>query len=671
MSQARSNPISWRPGRVFYIGLAIVLLANALPLIPNWYTFVHPWRVEIASSIFLASLFIYVLINFEKLQLRFQIDRDEFRFVILPLLAFILWSFLSGIWAPFWKSSIHHSLIWTEYLAFYLVFRYAASEWKIENNLLILFAGTLVLYAVPAIVEYFAFISFGGPTTLGMRYAKYGEQVVTILPLLLLAVVRMRGRQFAFGAAAACLLWLLIFCSFGRINYFLFGCVLAVVGIALLASQRHRQYLPKFALLVLVFILASLPLQISSLFSSNVSASPASRFSDSEGLSDSNNFRKLMISVSREMIREHPIVGIGADNFGFEVNRYRARYGAANPADVNLAAAEDQNPEHAHNEFLQITAELGVVGLAIFTWILVGIALIAIRSLRELRSGSLVGFASVTGVGMYLVSSLVSAYSFRVMQNGILFFFVLAVAVSSTRNREKSDEKAVDLPLVWFRPAMVAVLLASIGLTTYSGLRIASVAVANRANITRSLESSRPLYELAMKLDDENPDVRQSLGMRLFRSRRYIDAIPQLESAMSIGRGASADFSYLATSYSLGGDDVGAERTMSTAVALYPRSPFVLTRYAAVLEKNGRAAEADELFARASEINSKAARTWQALINSGAKNLSELAARDSASYSQVMDLKPQSSIYAVVTERLIRYPEEQRFSFAKLPEEEQ
>jgi len=32
-----------------------------------------------------------------------------------------------------------------------------------------------------------------------------------------------------------------------------------------------------------------------------------------------------------------------------------------------------------------------------------------------------------------------------------------------------------------------------------------------------------------------------------------------------------------------------------------------------------------------------------------------------------MELTPQSSMYSVVTERLIRHPEEQRFSFGKLP----
>jgi O-antigen ligase/Tfp pilus assembly protein PilF len=674
MSDQETNSISWKPGRLFYIGLGLVLLANWLPFIPAWYTFVHMWRVEIAASIFLACTFIYLLVNLDKLKVDLRISREEFRFIIVPLLAFILWSFLSAIWAPFWKSAIHHSLIWTEYLAFYLLFRYADSRLKIEKKILTLFVAILVFYAVPAIVEFCAFLALGGSsTTIGMRFAKYGEQVVTIFPLVLVFLVRLRGRRFAIGATAASILWLLIFCSLGRINYILFAAALAFVSVALIISKQHRRYIPKLALLVLLFILSPIPLQTFTLLSPTAPVSAVARFTDSDRLSESNNFRKLMMSVAGEMIRENPMIGIGADNFGFAVNRYRAKYGSAHADDVNLAAAEDQNPEHAHNEFLQIVAELGAVGAVIFAWMLTGIALMAFRSLMRIRSGSLVGFAAVTGLGMFLASSLVSAYSFRVMQNGILFFFVLAIAVRSTLadGETESTRQPLAITPLKMRTAIAAGLLACVGLTIYSGLRVASVIVSSRAVGTRTMGAALPLYELSMRLDTQNPDVRQNLGMRFFRNKLYADAVPFLESAVSIGKATSADLSYLATARSLAGDREGAERTLSMAAALYPRSPFVLTRYATLLEKNGKTSEADTIFDRASSINGRSARTWQALINSGPKALSEMAARAPASYLPVMELKPQNAIYAVVTERLILHPDEQRFSFAKLSEEEE
>ena len=83
-----------------------------------------------------------------------------------------------------------------------------------------------------------------------------------------------------------------------------------------------------------------------------------------------------------------------------------------------------------------------------------------------------------------------------------------------------------------------------------------------------------------------------------------------------------------------------------------------------------QAKEAGEVFGRALAIDRRSANTWRALINSGPKAVSDLAARD-PEYLAVMDLRPQGSIYAVVTERLIRFPEERQYSFASRATDEE
>ena len=661
MLDKQSQLNAWSPGRPFYLGLAIVLLANGLPFIPSWYTFIHMWRVELAASVFLASTLIYLY--FKKGPVLELSSPDELKFVVLPMLALILWSAISAFWAPSWKSALHHSLIWAEYLIFYLLFSRLLNSGANFRKLLALFVLALVYFAIPAIVEYCGYMAFGGPTTtLGMRFAKFGEQAVTLLPIALLFVVRSKGKIFVLGTAALTLVWLLVFCSFGRVNYFLFGSVVLCIFGCLLISRPHRRHVPKFALVIVLLAISPLPLQLFSVLNPGPSTSAMTRLSDTSGLNASGNFRKLMLSISGEMIAAHPLTGVGADNFGMQVNSYRETYGAAHPDDVNLAGAEDQIPAHAHNEFLQIVVELGAVGGAIMLWLLAGIALMAYRSLRRLRSGSLFGPAAVLGLGMFIVSSAVSAYSFRVMQNGIVFFFVLAFAARHLlrlRENEASETSFQVSP----KFALAAGLLVCFGLTLYSAVRVTSVIVATRANQTRPLNNAVPLYELAMRLDDENPDVRANYGMRLFRARRYNEAIPYLQSAVSIGRAPSGELSYLASTQALAGDAAGAERTMAFAASMYPRSPFVLTRYALVLENNGKNAEAVDTFERALAIDRRSSNTWRALISSGPKAVSELAARD-PEYYPVMELKPQGSIYAVVTERFIRFPEEKRFSLS-------
>ena len=116
-----------------------------------------------------------------------------------------------------------------------------------------------------------------------------------------------------------------------------------------------------------------------------------------------------MTTLSFEMFKANPVVGAGADNFGMEVNKYREIYGANNPDDINLKASENELPERSHNEYLQILAELGVVGLLIFVAFLFGIGLMLIIAFR--RRASLITIGSLIGVFMFLASSLVSSYS--------------------------------------------------------------------------------------------------------------------------------------------------------------------------------------------------------------------------------------------------------------------
>lgn len=656
------SPTLW-----FFLGLVVVMLAMMLPFIPNWQTFIHMWRVETAASALLLCTLVYHFVRSDPDSRRIIINDDEWRFIVLPIVIFVFWSALSALWAPSWKSAIHHSLVWAEYLTFYLVFRQMMERRGNTRLLLTVLVLTLLLYSLPAIVEYAGYLVFGGATSIGIRFAKYGEQIVTLLPLVLLAVVRMRGKKFVLGAAAVSMLWLLIFCSLGRANYFLFGAVFSAMFIGSVAVRRYRPYGSRFAILGATLVLVTLLLHVPSLFTSEVNIPTVNRFTSTADLDNSNNFRRLMITLSGEMIRENPILGIGADNFGMQVNNYRQAYGAKNPGDVNLANAEDQIPGHAHNEYLQLTAELGLIGAAIMAWLLFGIWVLAYRSLRRLRSGSLYPAAAVMGLGAFLLSSLVSSYSFRVMQNGIVFFFVLAVASKFLFRSPAEEPEVVRGPQTNYpvRLAFAAGLLVCVALLAYHGLRVSSVIMTARANQTRFLADAQPLYDLAMRLDDENPDARHNFGMRLFRRQRYSEAAEYLESAIRIGRAPSSELSYLATAQELSGDAARAESTMKSTCDLYPRSAFALTRFATVLDANGKTSESASLFARARSIDERAALSWRAAIDAGPKALSEMAARDK-SYMHLMELNPESSIYAVVTERYLKHPEEERFSLVKV-----
>ena len=649
-----------KPPTYVYVAFAAVLLALWMPFIPTWYTFIHGWRVEIGASLLIGLILIYIYIRAERLASVLTISKKEFLIIVCPMIALVLWSVASASWAHSWKSALHHSAVWSLYVAFYLLVCNVVDTGREFGKILAIVTITLLLVSVPAVAEYCGYLVFGGTTTLGIRYAKWGEQIVTVLPLLLVCLIRLEGRRFWIGLSATAFLWLLIFCSMGRINILLFVFGVAAVGIGIAINKGYRRYFRKFVLIGFVLALAPLPLHLFSYFAESAHVPLVSRLRNSDAINSSNDFRKLMISVAGEMIAEHPIVGVGADNFWLEANKYRAVYGRANPDDINLANAEDQVPGFAHNEFLQITAELGLIGGALIALLLTGIALLGVRAVSGLRSGSLIPYAAAMGLFAFLVSSAVSAYSFRVMQNSMVFLFVLAVASKTLLGKDGASDP-VRLTPTKIRFACAAGIFACCVLVVYSAVRVSSVIVAEKADAIADIGAASNMYKLAADLDDENPDARFRCAMRLFSDARYAEAIPWLRETIAIGHARSSDFSYMATAQSLSGDDAGAEDTMATAAELYPRSPFVLTRYSLILAGNGKTDLGERAFERGIAIDHAAAKTWRAVIEKGPKVTSELAATQS-DYLQVMQLQPTSSMYAVVAERLIRHPEERKFS---------
>jgi len=649
-------------GVLFLIGWGAVMLSYTVAIPPVWNTFMHSWRAELAASIFLFTVLVFLYSFHREVFGQLITSRAEFRLLVVPMCAFIAWSGLSVIWAPSWKSAIHHTLVWSMYLIFYVLVRQLLDHGSNYSKLMTMLAVTLGFFGVLAVCSYCTFLIFGSGTKLGMVYAKYGEQINTLFPLLLVGVMRLNGKRFLRGTAVLTALWLLIFCSLGRINLILFTVAAGVIALCVFSFKKFHKYRLKLVIVAAAVVLAPIPLHIFSLLSQDPGIPMVERVGDGAAISSSNNFRKLMMSLSLEMFAAHPITGIGADNFGFETNKYRAAYGAENPNDPNLAEAESDIPERAHNEYLQILAELGVVGAGIFLWFLAGIGTLIIRSLRRRQRITLYHIAAVSGLAIFLASSLVTSYSFRLIQNGFVFFFVLAVVAKLFSNGEEKADRAPAASVVRtpLKASFAAAIAACVLMFAYSTVRVSSVAFTTKANLERDLDKAIPFYETGMWLDDENPEPRYFLGLRLMEKGRYAEAVPYLQESISIGMAPSADFSYLASAQALNEDHEGAERTFSVAAALYPRSPFVLTRHAALLRNVGKIRESAAELDRAKQIDPRQTNTWWEMITVNPQAATDAAFRNK-DFVAVMDLRPQIAMFAVKREREIRFPEERFF----------
>jgi O-antigen polymerase len=144
---------------------------------------------------------------------------------------------------------------------------------------------------------------------------------------------------------------------------------------------------------------------------------------------DSANGRLLIWKITGAMIKDHPLWGIGFDRFAVEYGNYQAAYfasGIGTPTEEYLAG----NVHHAHNEFLQLFAELGFVGLVLFLIVIAFSVLPRLQVDKGLVSFLLTSHKSVLHSSQAAIVSLcvVSVFSFplHIMPTVITFFILIA-----------------------------------------------------------------------------------------------------------------------------------------------------------------------------------------------------------------------------------------------------
>ena len=99
--------------------------------------------------------------------------------------------------------------------------------------------------------------------------------------------------------------------------------------------------------------------------------------------------RVLMWETTAEMVAAHPFIGIGTGTFGAQYQPYRALVfdRLPNPATVYPASEHSYDEAgHAHNDWLQLAAENGIVGLSLFVAIIIYFFVGGLGMLRRINS---------------------------------------------------------------------------------------------------------------------------------------------------------------------------------------------------------------------------------------------------------------------------------------------
>ena len=144
------------------------------------------------------------------------------------------------------------------------------------------------------------------------------------------------------------------------------------------------------------------------------------RFIDSVNTDDPTTGRAHFWAVTLDIIKAHPVIGVGLGAFGVIYTRYDTRNGLF-------------RLEQAHNDYLQVLSDAGIVGgvLALsFVVLLFYKALARARSRDDFRRG--VALAALSGCFAVLVHSFFD-FTLHTTSNALLFLVLAAIATIDSR----------------------------------------------------------------------------------------------------------------------------------------------------------------------------------------------------------------------------------------------
>ena len=653
------------PQNFFLISVAwsLVLLAPHIPGLPRPAIGGLSWRQELSFSLLLAvTLAIFLKRNqFGKIQ-----TNRRTLVMLLTLGAFAFWILLSSSWAVAPFAALHLGSQWILYAAFFAIVAHAAKDSSLVRSALVVLGGIVSVLAIACAIESF----FGAPLTDGnlrsdlkpilRGSAGFGE--IMAMASILFAGLSLYIKPTKHALSAGCvavLCWLATMQSLERAPFIgaVAGYGLLVAGTVLSRSLNKGSFL-RLSLLVACLSIALAAQTLPSSSSASAGTSTVARLAQNPVQDNNTRVRFLFWGVAFEMFRLHPLTGVGGNNYDAMFGVARAEFAARNPNSSLTGMNEDFLTVYAHNEYLQMLAELGVVG---FLFIAVFAAQLLIAFRRALKNKQLVlpALGAAGAMLAFAISSGASASSFRYFGAGLMFFFCAGILVRIAHGKEAGESQRVEVVQLGQRfgrrafSGLFACVLIISGMFT---AQAAGTMLHGMAQANPDPTQTEAYYRASLKVFPTNPAAHFSYGLWLVNQQRSAEAVAHLDYAVARGFNSSVCYVYLASAQEAAGNAAASEQTLAAATKAYPTSTFVLARYAAALKRTGQSEKSGSIFARALLISPAAALGWQQVIENDI-DAAYAAAQKDKNISLPGNLTPQAGLFEVLQENERRFPQ--------------
>ena len=435
--------------KLILVNLKLLILCTSLFV----YKHVYNFRVNQEMSF---KLFAIILFSLWILKI---LHNEEYSFektnLNLPIFIFILLMTISLLRSQSLMVSLNDYITFLFYFFIYFSIINNINDKKQFDSIINIFFITATIIAIYALLQYYGFDPFlrelsAITSTIGQKNW-VSNYLALIFPIIfsyfLLENIKKNKLYYylllsiIYATLMICQsrgIWISIVCSF-------------LIGIFLICKYKIFDVFKKnkkwITLIILTFLLITIiystdnPLNKSAI---TVTERAMSTFDEKD---PSMNTRLLIWGTTLDMIKDRPILGSGIGTFKINYLNYQAEFLQDNPDYIKYSGHAGES----HNEYLQIGAELGIIGLGIFLSTLFIFYSIIIKYLNKENDNKkkIIVFGLLLGIICFLIHNLFT-FPLHVPALGSAFFIIVGLTIVYLKdfnlpefNKLKDDKKSV------------------------------------------------------------------------------------------------------------------------------------------------------------------------------------------------------------------------------------
>jgi len=538
------------------IEVSIIALVVLVPIVfyPRCITVFLPAKETLAEVLVLLALMFWGLKMISSEEIKFTSTSLNF-----PILSFIAICVLSLIWSnSFFVSLKELPLFLAGPLLYFIITNNINDERQISRvlNVLLIVGG---LFGIYGILQYnkidfsFWIRNIGRQQVFGLfgNVNYFAEYLIVPLPiavsiffasrnkfkkiLLLIGILAMGGSLILTFTRGSYL-------AVGISLIFMFFLYLIVRGKNFLKENKRIFILILITILVVTFLFAfpnplNKPGTVISKIKGRISITQFSRGSSLK--------RRIAIwKFTALMIKDHPLVGSGIGNYKYNSLTYQAKFFEQGQ---NRSLYPYGFATKAHNEYLQLGAEMGTIGLGIFIWLIISYFSYGLKILKKIkdkyRQGIIIGL-----MGAVIVVLVDGIFGFPLHLPATIILFWLALGFTEavglkeevdarenniTRKNSNEREKKEKSNISRFKPLLFIVIIL---LTVFLCVTVARPFVArtywyygSKEIKDKNLNKAIKIYEEALKWDPYLGQVYYDIGRILQNKGIYNLALEYFE----------------------------------------------------------------------------------------------------------------------------------------------